>query len=180
MFDKITLDRIELMHPTIREQLKKDYLEINKNLPKGVRLRFTQTLRTIKEQDDLYAQGRTKKGKIVTNAKGGQSIHNFGLACFSDDTKILTKEGFKYFYELHEDEEVMTFKDGVMRYDKPLAIVSNDYEGDMIKVGASVTTSKANGPVIFKSGMINLNGGNIIIESGTTINKDTNFKMSNK
>ena len=80
MFDKITLDRIELMHPTIREQLKKDYLEINKNLPKGVRLRFTQTLRTNKEQDDLYAQGRTKKGKIVTNAKGGQSIHNFGLA----------------------------------------------------------------------------------------------------
>ena len=80
MFDKITLDRIELMHPTIREQLKKDYLEINKNLPKGVRLRFTQTLRTIKEQDDLYAQGRTKKGKIVTNAKGGQSIHNYGLA----------------------------------------------------------------------------------------------------
>ena len=80
MFDKITLDRIELMHPTIREQLKKDYLEINKNLPKGVRLRFTQTLRTIKEQDDLYAQGRTKKGKIVTNAKGGQSIHNWGLA----------------------------------------------------------------------------------------------------
>ena len=134
MFDKITLDRIELMHPTIREQLKKDYLEINKNLPKGVRLRFTQTLRTIKEQDDLYAQGRTKKGKIVTNAKGGQSIHNYGLACFSDDTKILTKEGFKYFYELHEDEEVMTFKDGVMRYDKPLAIVSNDYEGDMINI----------------------------------------------
>ena len=70
---------------------------------------------------------------------------------------------------------------------QPLVTIQNetitgpiDYEGDMIKVGASVTTSKANGPVIFKSGMINLNGGNIIIESGTTINKDTNFKMSNK
>ena len=80
MFDKITLDRIDLMHPSIREQLKKDYLEINKNLPKGVRLRFTQTLRTNAEQDELYAQGRTKEGKIVTNAKGGQSIHNYGLA----------------------------------------------------------------------------------------------------
>lgn len=29
------------------------------------------------EQDELYALGRTKKGKIVTNAKGGQSKHNF-------------------------------------------------------------------------------------------------------
>lgn len=91
MFDKITIDRIELMHPKVREQLKKDYLEINKNLPKGVRLRFTQTLRTIKEQNDLYAQGRTKKGKIVTNAKGGQSIHNYGLAF--DIVILLDKDG---------------------------------------------------------------------------------------
>ena len=80
MFDQITIDRIELMHPSIKEQLKKDYLEINKNLPKGVRLRFTQTLRTVAEQNALYAQGRTTKGSIVTNAKGGQSIHNFALA----------------------------------------------------------------------------------------------------
>ena len=80
MFDEKTIERIELMHPSIREQLKKDYLEINNNLPKGVRLRFTQTLRTNAEQDELYAQGRTKKGSKVTNAKGGQSIHNYGLA----------------------------------------------------------------------------------------------------
>ncbi|MGL4913768.1 MAG: M15 family metallopeptidase [Romboutsia sp.] len=38
------------------------------------------TLRTIEEQNELYAQGRTKPGKIVTNAKGGQSYHNYGLA----------------------------------------------------------------------------------------------------
>lgn len=36
--------------------------------------------RTYKEQDELYAQGRTKAGNIVTNARGGQSNHNFGLA----------------------------------------------------------------------------------------------------
>jgi peptidoglycan L-alanyl-D-glutamate endopeptidase CwlK len=28
----------------------------------------------------LYAQGRTAPGNIVTNAQGGQSNHNFGLA----------------------------------------------------------------------------------------------------
>ena len=78
--DKITLERIELMHPSIREKLKAEYLEINSKLPKNVRLRFAYTLRTVKEQNDLYAIGRTKAGKIVTNAKGGQSIHNYGLA----------------------------------------------------------------------------------------------------
>lgn len=36
--------------------------------------------RTYKEQDALYAQGRTKPGAIVTNAKGGYSNHNFGIA----------------------------------------------------------------------------------------------------
>ena len=36
--------------------------------------------RTIAQQNALYAQGRTKAGKVVTNAKGGQSAHNFGLA----------------------------------------------------------------------------------------------------
>jgi peptidoglycan L-alanyl-D-glutamate endopeptidase CwlK len=39
-----------------------------------------QGLRTIEEQNDLYAQGRTKPGSIVTNAKGGSSLHNYGLA----------------------------------------------------------------------------------------------------
>lgn len=78
--DKITLDRIKLMHPKLRGALLNEYLEINTKLPKGVRLRFTQTLRTIDEQNDIYAQGRTKPGKIVSNAKGGQSIHNYGLA----------------------------------------------------------------------------------------------------
>ena len=75
MFDQITIDRINLLHPSIREDVKKWYLEINKKLPKGVRLRFTHTYRSIEEQNKLYNQ----KPK-VTNAKGGQSIHNYGLA----------------------------------------------------------------------------------------------------
>lgn len=78
--DKISLERIELMHPKYRSLLREQYLDVNMFLPHGVRLRITQTLRTNKEQDDLYSQGRTRSGKIVTNAKGGQSIHNYGLA----------------------------------------------------------------------------------------------------
>lgn len=41
---------------------------------------ITSGLRTMTEQDKLYAQGRTAKGQRVTNAKGGQSPHNFKLA----------------------------------------------------------------------------------------------------
>jgi LysM repeat protein len=46
----------------------------------GVAVLITQGLRTWQEQDALYAQGRSAPGKIVTNARGGQSWHNFGLA----------------------------------------------------------------------------------------------------
>jgi len=38
------------------------------------------TRRTFAEQDDLYAQGRTVPGHVVTNARAGQSAHNYGLA----------------------------------------------------------------------------------------------------
>lgn len=78
--DKITLERIEKMHPSVRAKVLNEYLTINFQLPTGIRLRFSQTLRTDQEQNDLYAQGRTKNGSKVTNAKAGQSIHNYGLA----------------------------------------------------------------------------------------------------
>lgn len=46
----------------------------------GFDVRVTQGFRTWRLQDSLYAQGRNGVGKIVTNAKGGESWHNFGLA----------------------------------------------------------------------------------------------------
>lgn len=78
--DKVTLERIQKFHPKYRAVLLEQYLEANFRLAKHIRLRFAQVLRTNKEQNDLYAQGRTVKGKIVTNAKGGESVHNYGLA----------------------------------------------------------------------------------------------------
>ena len=42
----------------------------------GVDLLVTCTWRSPEEQAQLYAQGRSKPGKIVTNAKPGQSMHN--------------------------------------------------------------------------------------------------------
>lgn len=78
--DKITLERIETAHPKLRKELKADYLAANNLLGKGVRLRFASVFRSAKEQNALYAIGRTKPGRKVTNAKGGESFHNYGLA----------------------------------------------------------------------------------------------------
>lgn len=46
----------------------------------GLPIGIAQGFRTKQEQDDLYASGRTRPGKIVTYAKGGKSNHNFGVA----------------------------------------------------------------------------------------------------
>ncbi len=46
----------------------------------GIDVLITQTYRDNEYQDSLYALGRTKPGKIVTNAKGGQSKHNIRRA----------------------------------------------------------------------------------------------------
>lgn len=73
--DNITVERIKQAHPVLREKLLADYLEINNKLPKGCRLRFAYVYRSIDEQNALY-----NKRPKVTNAKGGQSIHNYGLA----------------------------------------------------------------------------------------------------
>lgn len=36
--------------------------------------------RSVKDQNDLYAKGRSRRGTKVTNAKGGESYHNYGIA----------------------------------------------------------------------------------------------------
>jgi peptidoglycan L-alanyl-D-glutamate endopeptidase CwlK len=46
----------------------------------GLDVLITCTLRSNDEQTELYAQGRTSPGHIVTNARAGQSAHNYGLA----------------------------------------------------------------------------------------------------
>lgn len=46
----------------------------------GINVMVTSGYRSFAEQNRLYAQGRTTPGNIVTNARGGQSLHNYGLA----------------------------------------------------------------------------------------------------
>lgn len=66
----------------------------------GVPIQITQGLRTIAEQDALYAQGRTKPGSIVTNARGGYSYHNYGLAI---DFALLLPNGSSVSWNMARD-----------------------------------------------------------------------------
>ncbi|MFD2609564.1 phage tail tape measure protein [Deinococcus taklimakanensis] len=46
----------------------------------GLQPFINEGARTMERQAALYAQGRTTPGNIVTNAKPGQSLHNYGVA----------------------------------------------------------------------------------------------------
>lgn len=72
--------KLMLLHPAIRSSAIAAYNKAVKITPVGVHPSITETMRSFERSDELYAQGRTKSGKIVTNAKAGQSYHNYGLA----------------------------------------------------------------------------------------------------
>ena len=67
---------------------------VHKAASVGITIKVISGLRTYEEQDALYAQGRTKPGNIITNARAGYSNHNFGIAF---DIGIF--EGNKYLGE---------------------------------------------------------------------------------
>lgn len=68
---------IDKLHPQLQVCVNKFLEECRKQ---GLNVLITETLRTQEEQEELYAQGRTKPGKIVTNCKGYQSPHCWGVA----------------------------------------------------------------------------------------------------
>lgn len=73
-FRRINLD---LLEPAFRLKLFDVIAACN---ARGYRYVATHGYRTYGEQMELWTQGRTKKGPVVTNARGGESAHNFGLA----------------------------------------------------------------------------------------------------
>lgn len=78
ILDGVTSERILTLHPLIRQNAIDFILE---SQDQGINLRITQAYRTIEEQDKLYWQSRGENtGPWVTDAKGGRSYHNYGLA----------------------------------------------------------------------------------------------------
>jgi len=73
--DLATQNRIALLHPTIREEVKRLVAEANSKLAPNVQMRIVQGFRSFAEQDALFL-----KRPRVTRAKAGQSNHNYGVA----------------------------------------------------------------------------------------------------
>jgi peptidoglycan L-alanyl-D-glutamate endopeptidase CwlK len=71
-----TITNIKTLDPNL-QRLAGNFIDTVYNKLK-ISLTITDAFRTKEQQDTLYAQGRTKPGKIVTNLKGGESKHNFG------------------------------------------------------------------------------------------------------
>lgn len=98
------------LHPRLQvkaAQLKEECVK------QGIHILFSECLRTVAEQNALYAKGRTVPGNIVTNAKGTSysSQHQWGIAvdfyidmdvdgdgskaddAFNDSTKLFERVG---------------------------------------------------------------------------------------
>lgn len=70
---------ITMCHPQLQLLANKLITECKKQ---GLIVKLGECFRSVAEQDALYAQGRTTKGSIVTNARGTSysSMHQWGVA----------------------------------------------------------------------------------------------------
>jgi peptidoglycan L-alanyl-D-glutamate endopeptidase CwlK len=86
------------LHPYVKTLAERLIAECKKS---GIDIIVTQTYRSMEYQQQLYNQGRTTPGKIVTNCRPGWSPHNYRLAfdvCINSKTdpyneKLLDKVG---------------------------------------------------------------------------------------
>lgn len=65
------------LHPTVAAKARQ---AIDECAAAGMKILVSCTYRSGSEQNALFAQGRTKPGRKVTNARAGQSFHQYRLA----------------------------------------------------------------------------------------------------
>ena len=92
-FDTRTNKLLNTLEPEVKRLAHRHLYQLRRL---GIDARIISGTRTYQEQNEIYAQGRTKPGSIVTKAKGGYSNHNFGIAY---DIGIFTNGGKIYLSE---------------------------------------------------------------------------------
>ncbi|WP_079708633.1 peptidoglycan-binding protein [Paraliobacillus ryukyuensis] len=98
---KTLLDRSERNMGAVHSVVKEATLELIKRAYKeGILVQISDGFRSYAEQNTLYAKGRTAGGSVVTNARGGQSYHNFGLAV---DYFLVSDDGNKALWNVNKD-----------------------------------------------------------------------------
>lgn len=65
------------LHPIVES--KRDQLIVQAE-EAGINILITDDFRSVEEQNEIHAQGRSRGGNVVTYAEGGESYHNYGLA----------------------------------------------------------------------------------------------------
>jgi hypothetical protein len=105
-WDPVTNNRIEMLDPRVKEPAANFINKVQSDL--GIKLRIVQGFRSISEQNDLYSIGRTTPGLKVTNARGGQSFHNYGLAI----DVVIMKNGKPDWSKLPDDAVKIGIKFG--------------------------------------------------------------------
>ena len=89
---------ITKLHPMLQEKMQQLEAQCRKA---GLTIGIGECLRTVAEQDALYAKGRTKPGNKVTNCKGSSysSMHQWGVAFdfYRDDGKGAYYDGDGFF-----------------------------------------------------------------------------------
>jgi peptidoglycan LD-endopeptidase CwlK len=80
-FDPRTERNIATLHPRA-QKVARDFMARAMTVLglQGYTVQIISGTRTYDQQAELYAQGRSKAGRIVTNAPAGYSNHNFGIA----------------------------------------------------------------------------------------------------
>ena len=76
-FDSRTEKNIATLHIKAQE-LARQFMQAVAGFE--VTVKIISGARSYAEQDAIFAQGRTRPGRIVTNARGGESNHNFAIA----------------------------------------------------------------------------------------------------
>ncbi len=106
MPDKMTEDKLAIVYPSVASAwvlVRQEMLAVHK-----VQIRITEGLRTFTEQSQLYSLGRTRKQsgtwivtdpkKVVTHARAGESLHQYGLAidtCFMGSNPYVEGNGYR-------------------------------------------------------------------------------------
>ena len=93
---------VKKLHPLLRLYLERMIKYAN---DAGIYIIVTEGLRTVADQDALYAKGRTKPGPVVTNAKGSYygSQHQWGIAfdiCIANDGHMWDESYFRRVAEV--------------------------------------------------------------------------------
>ena len=96
LLDRSTKNMGSGMNPVVKESA----LELIKRAYKEkIYVQISSGFRSFEDQNALYAQGRTKSGNAVTNARGGYSNHNFGLAV---DYFLVSDDGSKALWTVND------------------------------------------------------------------------------